>query len=311
MEKMTENQRRMIFARMKDANIVLEDLESGLGIGVSDLTKDEASLLIGCFIHDGDLTEVVRDIRLARGMDKGEGSLDAVPKSEEEARARKENKETGTAPPVAESEKKMKTEIDAAPSEMEFIRIGDIEIAAVDIQNLQRAHGMLNKIYTAIMQKGTDYDVIPGTQKPTLLKPGAELLRLAFGFDFSVEVEKDMDDWSKGIWGFTVKTTFSKKGHQVGVGVGSANSMETRYANRWLFKADFPAGTDLSTLPSRTLLSKKTGEPYTQYLVEARKDERATQINTLLKMAKKRSFVDGILSITGASRIFTQDVEDF
>ena len=49
----------------------------------------------------------------------------------------------------------------------------------------------------------------------------------------------------------------------------------------------------------------------TKYLVEARKDERATQINTLLKMAKKRSFVDGILSITGASRIFTQDVEDF
>ena len=32
--------------------------------------------------------------------------------------------------------------------------------------------------------------------------------------------------------------------------------------------------------------------------------------NTILKMAKKRSFVDGILTVTGASRIFTQDIED-
>jgi hypothetical protein len=34
-------------------------------------------------------------------------------------------------------------------------------------------------------------------------------------------------------------------------------------------------------------------------------------VNTLLKMARKRALIDAILSATRASRIFTQDIEDF
>lgn len=37
----------------------------------------------------------------------------------------------------------------------------------------------------------------------------------------------------------------------------------------------------------------------------------ADTYNTVLKMAKKRAYVDGILSATAASDIFTQDIEDF
>ena len=33
-------------------------------------------------------------------------------------------------------------------------------------------------------------------------------------------------------------------------------------------------------------------------------------LNTVLKMARKRSYVDAILSATGSSRIFTQDIEE-
>jgi hypothetical protein len=36
----------------------------------------------------------------------------------------------------------------------------------------------------------------------------------------------------------------------------------------------------------------------------------ADTFNTVLKMAKKRAYVDGILSATAASDIFTQDIED-
>jgi len=35
-----------------------------------------------------------------------------------------------------------------------------------------------------------------------------------------------------------------------------------------------------------------------------------TAINTVLKMAKKRAYVDAILTATHASGIFTQDMED-
>jgi hypothetical protein len=39
-------------------------------------------------------------------------------------------------------------------------------------------------------------------------------------------------------------------------------------------------------------------------------DEIFTLQNTVLKMAKKRAFVDGILAITGADRIFSQDTDE-
>ena len=35
-----------------------------------------------------------------------------------------------------------------------------------------------------------------------------------------------------------------------------------------------------------------------------------TQLNTILKMAKKRAYVDAILTACHASKVFTQDVED-
>ena len=36
----------------------------------------------------------------------------------------------------------------------------------------------------------------------------------------------------------------------------------------------------------------------------------AASLNVLLKMSRKRSFVDAILSATAVSRIFTQDIEE-
>ena len=36
----------------------------------------------------------------------------------------------------------------------------------------------------------------------------------------------------------------------------------------------------------------------------------ATQLNTILKMLKKRAYVDAILTACHVSKVFTQDVED-
>lgn len=40
------------------------------------------------------------------------------------------------------------------------------------------------------------------------------------------------------------------------------------------------------------------------------KTDFATNLNTVLKIAKKRAFVDAILTATHASKVFTQDIED-
>ena len=65
-------------------------------------------------------------------------------------------------------------------------------------------------------------------------------------------------------------TVFDKDGNIVAEGLGSCNSHERKY-----IKTDF-----------------------------------ATNLNTVLKIAKKRAFVDAILTATHASKVFTQDIED-
>lgn len=40
------------------------------------------------------------------------------------------------------------------------------------------------------------------------------------------------------------------------------------------------------------------------------KGDFAANLNTVTKMAKKRSYVDAILTATHASGVFTQDIED-
>ena len=233
-------------------------------------------------------------------------SLPGLPKSREEAMRRKQNtaKESDQVMPETNVVSK-NTETFGA------IQIGDMLITEQDIDQLSKIPKLLNRIYQNVMQEGTDYGVIPGAgDKPTLLKPGAELLRMAFNLRYESEMEVAIEDWEKGMFYYRVKSYFTNtQGQRIGTGVGSANSLESRYSNRWVYESEIPDGIDRASLKSQERTSKK-GMKYRVYLIEADIHEKATLVNTLQKMAKKRSFVDGILSITGASRIFTQDIED-
>ena len=229
--------------------------------------------------------------------------LPDLPKSREEAMRRKLNTNDDQVMPETFVPKNTET--------FGAIQIGDMLITEQDIDQLSKIPKLLNRIYQNVMQEGTDYGVIPGAgDKPTLLKPGAELLRMAFNLRYESEMEVAIEDWEKGMFYYRVKSYFTNtQGQRIGTGVGSANSLESRYSNRWVFESEIPDGIDRASLKSQERTSKK-GMKYRVYLIEADIHEKATLVNTLQKMAKKRSFVDGILSITGASRIFTQDIED-
>lgn len=133
--------------------------------------------------------------------------------------------------------------------------------------------GQVEKIQEAmsrVMQEGVHYGVIPGTQKPSLFKPGAEKLCLLFRLDAEYEIlaSETQDDYIN----YTVKCTLFNinSGKRAGSGIGSCNSKEKRY------RKQAPRDVD----------------------------------NTLLKMAQKRALVAAVLNATGASDIFTQDTED-
>lgn len=139
------------------------------------------------------------------------------------------------------------------------------------------------------LKEGRDYGKIPGTNKNTLYKPGAERTNAAFAVypEFEI-VEKEIDHdrevhWTKkgrsgsysgvsqGLYRYVLKCYLihRESGAIIGTGVGSCSTLESKYIDR---------PRDLE--------------------------------NTVFKMAKKRAYVDATLTAYGLSDEFTQDVED-
>ena len=161
----------------------------------------------------------------------------------------------------------------------------NLEAQISDAINMRNA---LNKLFEVLLEPGKDFDRIPGTDKPTLLKPGSELLckvfKLAQG---KADVLEKSEDWEKGIFSYTVGMPLIhiESGFQIAYGIGAANSMEKKHRYRKV---------------------KAEGGQY----VQIENPDPADLQNTLIKMANKRAFVDAVLKATGASRMFTQDMED-
>lgn len=169
--------------------------------------------------------------------------------------------------------------------------------------------GTLNKISQVQMavqktlKPGHDYDTIPGTLKPTLLKPGAEKILMMFGLTSEYEIIEKIEDYEKGIFAYTVKCILSKNGYKITEGVGSCNSKESKYRWRWVKEEDLPPAIDKESLKQR-----KNKWDIIEYQVE--NDEIYSQANTILKMAKKRAQIDATLTVASLSEVFTQDIED-
>ena len=161
---------------------------------------------------------------------------------------------------------------------------------------------VVREIQARVMQEGAHYGVIPGTKKPTLYKAGAEVLRLTFRFAEEVQV----DDLSAGgEIRYRVKTLLYHipSGSKISEGVGECSSQETKYKWRAAVSKEeyeyFPADA------RRTKFEKNNDQPILQVRIEP-----ADVANTILKMARKRSGIDAIMSGAAASEVFTQDVED-
>jgi len=166
----------------------------------------------------------------------------------------------------------------------------------------------LDQFYRHLMTEGTDYGVVPGTKKPSLYKAGAELLRIWAGLSPQFEVNGGGTDLETGIFSYEVKCSlWNEQGRLIGEGVGNCNSLESKYRFRWAWPSEVPPNFDKENAVRKTV-KLKNGNPVTQYQVNNPNPQDLG--NTILKMAKKRAFVDAILTVTGASRIFTQDVED-
>lgn len=177
---------------------------------------------------------------------------------------------------------------------------GARSLTAADV----RAHvNLMQDVMIEVMRDGTHYGTIPGTKSKSLYKAGAEKLMATFRLAAKPEVE-DLSANGEIAYRVTVNL-LSTDGTFVGAGIGECSSNEDKYAWRGaICDEEFDATPENRR---RIKFSKYQGR------VEKKKQVRtnpADVANTILKMAKKRSQVDAVITATAASDIFTQDIED-
>lgn len=189
---------------------------------------------------------------------------------------------------------------------------------------------LIQDVMSKVMTDGEHYGVIPGTgTKKTLLQPGAQ--KLTMTFRLAPEYALQETNLQNGHKEYRVICTLKsiQTGNFVGQGVGCCSTMESKYRYR--------SGSRKCPLCGAEAIIKGKAEYGGGWLCFAKKggcgakwddkeeaakaiaaqmtekmecDNPADFYNTVLKMAKKRAFVDATITATAASDIFTQDVGD-
>jgi hypothetical protein len=158
---------------------------------------------------------------------------------------------------------------------------------------------LIKDVMIEVMQEGTHYGKIPGTNGKSLWKAGAEKLMATFRLAAKPRVEDLSHD---GEIHYRVFVGLECAGMFVGEGVGECSSLEEKY--RWR-KAVHPKEWEATPENRRRIKFDKDGGETKQVRTNP------TDVgNTILKMAKKRGQVDAVITATAASDIFTQDIED-
>lgn len=163
---------------------------------------------------------------------------------------------------------------------------------------------LIQEVMQAVMKKDTHYGVIPGCKKPSLYKPGAEVLAATFRIAVSYKVE-DLSAQNTIRYRVTAIGTHQTTGIVMGEGMGECSSDEEKY--RWrraVCDEEFQATPENMR---RVKFSRYQGQVDQTKQIRT---EAADAANTILKMAAKRAQVAMTLNVTAASDIFAQDIED-
>jgi hypothetical protein len=201
----------------------------------------------------------------------------------------------------------------------------------MDIEMAVRRREQLVEFVRRILRADTDYGKIPGTEKNTLLKPGAEKLTTFFGLTKRYRLITKVEDWDGARHGgepffyYLYRCQLWRGDFFVAESDGSCNSWERKYRFR---RSD-------RVCPECSATAIKKGKPeygggwvcyrgkggcgarwadgdatIEQQTVESKNDNPADLVNTIQKMAQKRALIAATLLAVNASEFFTQDMED-
>jgi len=187
---------------------------------------------------------------------------------------------------------------------MSNIAVIEHEARSMTATDMRAQVNLVQEVMKAVMKQDTHYGVIPGSRKPSLYKPGAEVLAATFRIAVSYRVE-DLSNEDHVRYRVTAVGTHQTTGIVLGDGMGECSSGEEKYKwRRAICEEEFEVTPENRR---RIKFGKYQGR------IEKTKQVRtepADQANTILKMACKRAQVAMTLNVTAASDIFTQDIED-
>ena len=166
----------------------------------------------------------------------------------------------------------------------------------------------IQEVMAAVMVKDVHYGVIPGTQKPTLYKPGSEKILSTFRIAAHPKDIEDLSTYDEIRYRVKVHGV-SMENDQIlfGVGIGECSSNEEKY--KWRRPV---CDEEYAETPDDRKREKwvKGYQDKPNYKIKQIRTSPSDVANTILKMAKKRAQIDMTLTATGASDVFDQDLED-
>jgi len=211
--------------------------------------------------------------------------------------------------------------VDTAPAQLAHVP----EEIGISIEDIIARVNKIHAVQKRVMKEGVHYGVIPGTDKPALLKPGAEMLCMTFQLDpqFSLDERHEGDHLEVVV---TCTLYHSPTGARLGSGIGSCSTKEGRYAYRkgeracpscgksTIIKGKAEYGGGWLCFAKKGGCGAKFGDKDTaitsQQTGRVANPDIPDLYNTVRKMACKRAHVAACLFVTGGSELFTQDIEE-
>lgn len=196
------------------------------------------------------------------------------------------------------------------------------QLPALSVDEVLARMKAIETLMKKVMIDGQHYGQIPGTQRKTLYKAGAEKLSHMFNLAPSYHVEVVEMPGGHREYRVICDIALASTGQFYGQGVGSASTMESKHRYRWagrkcpkcgaetIIKSAGQYGGGWYCFPRKGGCGAqfKQGDPQMAAMGgKVENPDPADVYNTCLKMAKKRSFTDAVLTVTAASDIFAPD----
>jgi len=208
------------------------------------------------------------------------------------------------------------------------------------IEQALQGYQLKKDLISRIFKKEVDYGTIPGSKKDSLFKAGAEKAINFFGLTNRFVGVETIEDWTgkdhsgEPFFYYRQSCELSRDGAFLGAAEGSCSSWESKYRYRMgerlcpecgkpaIKRSKYaPKDRKLGSEPGWYCYDKAGGcgtefaasdpEIVAQQLGRVQNPDVADLVNTVLKMAQKRSLVAAVLVVTGMSDYFTQDAEDY